>query len=297
MVLGEQGSVLRPQTSAGPGGAAGSPRHRAGVLGSPIAHSLSPVLHRAAYRALGLTDWTYERVRVQQDELAEHLRGLDASWRGLSLTMPLKEAAVQVAHTVSDLVRAVGAANTLVRDGPGWAAHNTDVYGVAQALREAGASAVRHVALLGSGATARSVLAAVASLGAARVTFLVRGEVRPATLAYARVLGLAVEVGPLGRWPSADVVVGTVPPEAYAVPSIHAPRRDRPVVALDCVYGSAPSPLLTAARQAGYAAVPGTEMLLHQAGAQVRLMTGRPAPVEAMRAALTTHLASGGGSG
>lgn len=297
MVLGEQGSVLRAKTSAGPGWGAGPPRHRAGVLGSPIAHSLSPVLHRAAYRALGLTDWTYVRVRVEAGELAEHLRGLDASWRGLSLTMPLKEAAVQVAHTVSDLVRAVGAANTLVRDELGWAAHNTDVYGVAQALREAGAAPVRHVALLGSGATARSVLAAVASLGAARVTFLVRDEVRPATLAYARVLGLAVEAGPLGRWPSADVVVGTVPPEAYVLPSTRVPRLDHPVVALDCVYGSVPSPLLAAARQAGYATVPGTEMLLHQAGEQVRLMTGQPAPVAAMRAALTTHLASGGRSG
>ncbi|HEY5249275.1 MAG TPA: shikimate dehydrogenase, partial [Dermatophilaceae bacterium] len=123
---------------------------RAAVLGSPISHSLSPVLHVAAYRALGLSHWSYEAHEVKAPALRRFVRGLGPQWAGLSLTMPLKEVAFEVADEVSDLAREVGAINTLVRraDG-GWSGHNTDVYGVSQALREAGCAQVTSAVVLG----------------------------------------------------------------------------------------------------------------------------------------------------
>ena len=113
------------------------------MLGSPISHSLSPALHGAAYRALGLTDWLYGAHEIQESTLPGFVAGLGPEWVGLSLTMPLKEAAFEVAHEVSDLARDVGAINTLVRHPDGhWSGDNTDVYGVSQALREAGVGPV-----------------------------------------------------------------------------------------------------------------------------------------------------------
>ncbi|HOA67352.1 MAG TPA: shikimate dehydrogenase [Phycicoccus elongatus] len=262
-------------------------RNRCGVRGSPIEHSLSPVLHRAAYRALGLTDWSYDRVRVEADELSAHVRGLDESWRGLSLTMPLKEAAFDVVHTASELAVQVGAINTLVRDGAGWTGHNTDVYGIVEALREAGVGRARSAVLVGAGATARSALAALADLGAARVSFMVRDTVRPGTLALARELELDAVTVPMGHWPfGADVIVSTIPATAYAGLLGALPEAHPGSVVLDCVYGDGPSPLLGVAEEIGYAVVGGTDMLLHQAREQVRLITGLAAPTEAMRAAL-----------
>jgi len=269
----------------------GPVRWRAGVRGSPVEHSLSPVLHRAAYRALGLADWSYDRVRVEADELAAHVGALDPSWRGLSLTMPLKEVAFELAHTVSPLARRVGAINTLVRDEAGWSGHNTDVYGIVEALREAGVAGVRTAVLVGAGATARSALAALADLGARRVSFMVRDGARPQTLAFAESLGLAADTTAMGDWPQApDVLVSTVPAPAYAGRLGALPPPGPGGAVLDCVYGEGPSPLLAAAVGLGYAAVDGTDMLLHQAREQVRLMTGHEAPTAAMREALTAAL-------
>ena len=271
---------------------------RAAVCGSPIRHSLSPVLHRAAYRALGLTDWTYDRVELSADALAPWVSGLDETWRGLSLTMPLKEAAFAVAGEVSDLARTVGSINTLVRASHGWDADNTDVVGIARALAEAGVSLPRHALVVGAGATARSALAALAGLGVTGVTVMVRTEIRSETADVAARLGLALTPTAVGAWPEVvDVVIGTVPPEGYAgalagLPDAAAPAAGSAAI-LDCVYGDGPSPLLAAAVERGYAAVPGTEMLLHQAAEQVHLMTGHVAPVRAMRAALRDALSGG----
>jgi len=264
---------------------------RAGVRGSPIEHSLSPVLHRAAYRALGLVDWHYDRVRVEADELADHVRGLDDSWRGLSLTMPLKEAAFDIVHSASPLATRVGAINTIVRDERGWHGDNTDVYGIVEALREAGVGRVSTAALVGAGATARSALAALVELGAQAVSFMVRGSARPETLAFARELGLEADAVPMGQWPrGTDVVVSTVPAPAYAGLLGALPPAHPGSAVLDCVYGDGPSPLLATAVGVGYAAVDGLDMLLHQAREQIRLMTGHEAPTAAMREALTAAL-------
>lgn len=268
-------------------------RHRCAVWGSPIEHSLSPVLHRAAYAALGLTDWSYERREVDEAGFPAAFAALGPEWRGLSLTMPLKEIAATVAHAVSDTARETGAVNTLVRDRHGWAAHNTDVHGVTAALAEAGCSRPETALVIGSGATARSALHALAGLGVRRVSLMVRSEPRPATLAQAARAGLAVDVVPMGGWPAADVVVSTVPPTALDVDRLPHASSPRSAV-LDVVYGQGRTPLQRLAERRGWAVAEGTAMLLHQAARQVELMTGRPAPVGAMRAALTAAVGGPG---
>jgi shikimate dehydrogenase len=288
MVQKEPGQVLTP------------PTRQAAVLGSPISHSLSPSLHLAAYRALGLSNWSYGAHELAAAELAGFVAGLGPQWAGLSLTMPLKEAAFEVADQVSDLAREVGAINTLIRrpDG-GWTGENTDVYGVSQALLEAGCTDVANAVVLGSGATARSVVAALASLGCKKVTFAVRCEARPETLEQAGRAGLRVDVVPLPQ--VADllgetrVVVSTLPRNALpgntlpenALTGRVFPTGPRPVghLLLDVVYTGWPTPLARTFHEAGASVVSGLEMLVHQAAQQVALMTGLCPPVEAMRAA------------
>jgi shikimate dehydrogenase len=258
------------------------------VLGSPVGHSLSPPLHLAAYAALGLDGWSYERIECREDALAALLDGLGPEWVGLSLTMPLKRVALDLAAEVSPLAAAVGAANTLLLDGGARRAENTDVAGITAALREAGVAAVESAVVLGAGGTAQAALAALRELGATAPTVLVRDPGRTGELQdAAERLGVrpVVSAGLFdGSLPAADVVVSTLPAGA-ADPLAVRPWRSRPVV-LDAVYAGWPTPLAASAAATGCAVVSGLELLLHQAAEQVRLMTGRPAPVAAMRAAL-----------
>ena len=247
------------------------------------------MLHRAAYAFLGLHDWTYERREVDERGFEAALDGLDKAWRGLSLTMPLKEVGLQRAVAASETARATGGANTLVRHDDGWHAHNTDVYGIRAALAEVlpvGAELTTAL-IVGSGATARSAVAALAGAGVREVTFMVRGAVRPETAAQAEHTGLTVAVVPWGTWPRCDVVVSTVPPAAVAgLDAFPFPPRAGSSAVLDVVYGSGETALERAAVDRGWCRARGVDMLLHQATEQVRLMTGRSAPVEAMREAL-----------
>lgn len=267
---------------------------RAAVLGSPIGHSLSPALHRAAYRAMALDHWSYGAYEVHASDLRGFVTALGPEWAGLSLTMPLKEVAFQVAGEVSDLAREVGAINTLVRGPDGdWSGHNTDVYGVSQALREAGVDDVESSLVLGSGATARSVVAALATLGCRRVTFAVRSVGRPETLDQARRAGLEVEVVRLGQFAGrvcdTSLVISTLPANSLSDIELEdlmpAGLRLPDHLLLDVVYSGWPSPLARAFMDAEARVRSGFEMLLHQAAEQVHLMTGVPAPVEEMRAA------------
>jgi len=273
----------------------GVARHCA-VWGSPIGHSLSPVLHRAAYAALALHDSSYERREVDEAGFADAFAGLDETWVGLSLTMPLKEVALRAATTVTPVAAATGAANTLVRDADdtsGWTAHNTDVHGLTTALRLAGCTDPTSLLIVGSGATARSAIATLALGG--RVVLMVRDRVRPETLAQAEAAGLTVETVGLGEWAAGaevDAVVSTVPPAS--VPDLDGfpvatHRYHRPVV-LDVVYGSGETRLQRTARERGWSVAEGTDMLLHQATEQVRLMTGHDAPLGAMSDALRVAL-------
>src|SRR4051794_32875701 len=149
-----------------------------GVLGDPVEHSLSPALHRAAYAALGL-DWTYDAVRVAAGDLATHVGGLGAEWRGLSLTMPLKREVVPMLTSRDVWTEMSGAANTLLLDEEG-GRHglNTDVPGAEAALAQATSAHLRTAVVLGGGATATSVLLALAERGLERATVVVREPAR-----------------------------------------------------------------------------------------------------------------------
>lgn len=277
---------------------------RAAVLGHPIAHSLSPVLHRAAYAALGLDGWEYDALDVTEEQLADVVGSLDGTWAGLSLTMPLKTAVIPMLDHVEPLAEVVGAVNTLLveRGGtrPVLAGANTDVHGVVAALREGlpEGAVVRHAVVLGAGATAASTLAALAQLGCTAPEVFVRSMARAgATMRAASRMGVEPRFRPIGDGEAmleaaarADVVVSTLPPRA-ADPWAErlAPRVAG--VLLDCAYDPRPTALGAAWERAGGVVVGGERMLLHQATEQVRLMTGRPAPLEAMDAALRSALA------
>ncbi|XVX21799.1 shikimate dehydrogenase [Actinomycetota bacterium] len=264
--------------------------HRAAVLGSPIAHSLSPVLHRAAYAALGLTDWEYAAHEVREDELAGFVAGLDDTWRGLSLTMPLKEVAATLATDVSATARHTGSVNTLVRrDDAGWDAHNTDVRGIVEALAPHVSGSPAAI-LLGGGATARSALMALGELGVGSVVVALRDVAKGERLVSLAPEGVTVTLAHLADWPGlpGEIVVSTLAPAGGLTAAEALVERDvrRPGVLLDCVYAGWPTALAQACAATGLTPVSGVEMLLHQAVEQVRLMTGQTPPVEAMRAAL-----------
>ena len=280
---------------------------RAAVLGHPVAHSASPALHRAAYAALGLAGWRYDVVDVTSDRLAGFVAGLDATWAGLSLTMPLKQAVLPLLDHIEPLAAAVGAVNTvLVQAGgkrPVLVGANTDVYGIVTALAErlpaadrapGSAPMRRTAAVLGGGATAASALAALAQLGCSTPVVYVRSLARIGALhravhrmgvepRYALLSAAPAEI------PSADLVVSTLPAGAAdtVAAALGAPARG---VLLDVVYVPRPTALSRAWEGAGGVVVGGERMLLHQAAEQVRLMTGLVAPLAAMERALAEHL-------
>jgi shikimate dehydrogenase len=260
---------------------------RCAVLGDPIAHSLSPALHRAGYEALGLP-WEYDAHRVPAGKLAEFVAGLDENWRGLSLTMPLKREALGVADSLSERARLAGAANTLVLSPDGIAGDNTDIPGAAAALRERYDGPVAAVTILGGGATATSTALALCDLGARSVRLLVRSPERAAETVTA-VAGHPgrpdVAVGSLADDLAAgDVLVSTIPAEAQ-VDDLLARCAGVPVV-FEVLYHPWPTPLAAAAIESGRTLVSGLDLLVHQAALQFSLFTGLEAPVDAMRAAV-----------
>ncbi|MFF3063751.1 shikimate dehydrogenase [Oerskovia sp. NPDC057915] len=280
---------------------------RAAVLGHPVAHSLSPVLHSAAYRALGLDGWEYASVDVTEEELASFVAGLDESWAGLSLTMPLKQVVLPLLDHVEPLAGVVGAVNTVLFQPTGsgrtLVGANTDVHGLVAALREGlGDRPVGSAVVLGAGATAASTLAALAELGCTTPTVLVRSLGRTGGLQRAaHRMGVAPRFAVLDPASplvaQADVVVSTLPsgaadPVADALAAQTAAGSPGPRgVLLDVVYDPRPTALSRAWAQAGATVVGGERMLLHQAAEQVRLMTGQVAPLAAMAEALETALA------
>ncbi|MCT1765371.1 shikimate dehydrogenase [Brevibacterium casei] len=272
-----------------------SPVVRAAVLGRPIAHSLSPVLHRAAFAALGLEDSEYGRAEVGDEDLAAFLDAHPAE-TGFSLTMPLKERLVALARErgwdLDETAEATGVANTLVRFPNATTVANTDVDGIVGAIRLRPGSGTR-ATILGAGATARSALLALVRLGITEVDLLVRSASRAVAAAELGTrLGLAVEIGGLETIRSSAVVVSTLPAEA--APTLTWEPGSG--VALDVAY-AAESAVLTGASAHGYTAVPGTAMLVEQAVAQaVLFLTAAagtppsPAQVEAIAASMHAAL-------
>lgn len=247
---------------------------RLAVLGSPISHSRSPALHTAAYRALG-RDWSYERRELEVGALAPFLSGLGPSWRGVSLTMPLKQEAARLADILDAPARLTHAANTLLlpaADGHQLRGFNTDVGGIVRAIHSAGVAP--GVALvLGSGATAASAVLACVELGAERVVVAARNRARAEALnplaASAGVRSEAVAPEEGVRVP-ADLVISTIPGEAAA--ALPWPdERDSSALLLDVPYDPWPSPLGAAWLASGARLLSGLEMLVQQALLQVRV--------------------------
>lgn len=271
---------------------------QAAVLGRPIGHSLSPVLHRAAYAALGL-DWTYSAIDCGVDDLPRVLaeaRAARPPFAGLSVTMPLKEALGPLLDAVTSDAAALEAVNTVVYDDDGRSTgHNTDVTGVLRALDEAGVTgAVRRPVVLGAGGTARAVVAAFAARGCTAVDVVLRDPARGVAAARAgERLGVAVTLVPWAdvrpAVAAADVVVNTTP--AGAADGLAAEGWPPGVPLVDVLYHPWPTRLGEAASDAGAAVVGGLTVLVGQAAAQVALMTGRPAPYDDMRRAGEAALA------
>ena len=254
-----------------------------------MAHSRSPQLHLAAYRALGLDDWTYERIECTAEQLPALVGSLGLEWIGLSVTMPGKFAALRVADERTPRSELVGSANTLVRTGSGWRADNTDIDGVAGAL--AHLRDPRRAIVLGSGGTAPAAVVGLADLGASEITVVARNadkaarllDLRPAL--HAAVTFCDLHDPALGALAAtADVLVSTIPADAAAA---HADALAAVPVLLDALYDPWPTPLARAVGAAGGEVISGLQMLLHQAFSQVEQFTGRPAPRQAMAAALT----------
>ncbi|MCX4385401.1 shikimate dehydrogenase [Micromonospora peucetia] len=269
---------------------------RAGVLGKPIAHSLSPVIHNAGYVAAGLTGWSYTRIECAAAELPDVVAGLGPEWAGLSVTMPGKEAALAVAAEVSPVAAAVGAANTLVRRPDGsWYADNTDVVGMVEVLTDAGVRPGATVTVLGAGGTARAAVVAAARLDAREVTVVAR---RLAAAEEMRPVARAVDV-PMraAAWDDAaahldaDVVISTVPKGGADPLAVTAAWRPGSVV-FDALYDPWPTPLAASAEAAGCRIVSGLDLLLAQAVGQFEHFTGVAAPRAAMAAALAAARAT-----
>ncbi|MBI2698104.1 shikimate dehydrogenase [Mycobacterium gordonae] len=259
---------------------------KAGVLGSPIAHSKSPQLHLAAYRALGLHDWTYDRIECTAEQLPGVVGGLGPEWVGVSVTMPGKFAALAFADERTARAEQVGSANTLVRTPGGWRADNTDIDGVAGALGEASGQAL----VAGSGGTAPAAVVGLATLGVSGITVVARNPDKAA-----RLVELGAQVGVATTFcgldddtltdavADAQVLVSTLPADVAAR---YADTFATIPVLLDAIYSPWPTPLAAAVQAVGGRVVSGLQMLLHQAFAQVEQFTGLPAPREAMTCAL-----------
>jgi shikimate dehydrogenase len=251
------------------------------VLGSPIAHSRSPQLHLAAYRALGLEGWTYDRIECTADELPSLVAGFGPEWVGVSVTMPGKFAALRFADERTPRAELVGSANTLVRTPDGWRADNTDIDGVIGALGHASGRA----AVVGSGGTAPAVVVGLAELGVQHISIVARNHDKAAPLlALGPKLGVDIRWVELGtRLVDIDVVVSTIPADVAAR---HADTVAATPLLLDAIYDPWPTPLAAAVEAAGGRVISGLQMLQNQAVRQVEQFTGLPAPTEAMRAAL-----------
>lgn len=264
---------------------------RAAVLGDPIEHSLSPVLHSAGYAAAGLENWEYTRIRCAAEDLPSIVGGADETFAGFSVTMPGKFAALEFADEATQRAQAIGSANTLTRIDGGWRADNTDCEGIAGALGElVGTKPIERAVVVGAGGTARPALWALAQAGAGHVTVVNRSDRSAEVAPLLEGTGTDFDFVPLDRdltelAMAADLIVSTVPSaglEGKVKQLGHAP-------VLDVIYDPWPTPLATRAASNGHLTVGGLVMLAHQSYSQFEQFTGVEAPRSAMRAALFQH--------
>lgn len=267
-----------------------------GVMGWPVAHSLSPAMHNAAFAALGL-NWRYVPLPVHPDRVGEAVRGLHAlGFAGCNVTVPHKQAVIPYMSSLSEEAEALGAANTLVRDGDGWRGENTDVRGFLDDLAAHGVEVAGRLCLvLGAGGSARAVVWGLLKAGA-RVALFNRSRERAAALVgdfrarlsggdlsahpldelgrfagSCREVGLIVNATSVGMWPHPDASPW---PEGAPIPPGAA--------VYDLVYRPARTRLLEQAEQAGARAIGGVGMLVRQGAASLALWTGHAPPVDVM---------------
>ncbi len=270
----------------------------AAVIGTPVAHSLSPILHRAAWDSLGLpSEWRYERIETDLDTLKGRLSRLDEDCLGLSVTMPCKRAILNYCDAVDPVGAAVGAVNTVIPSAGIFTGFNTDVHGIVEALKEAmdtTRSAPRRALVLGSGATAASALAALGSLGVRNFSVAARRFGGPTSiLSAAYRLGVGIDQVQWGdeeavrrAIAAADIVVSTLPAGVADHLAHTLTFSGQRQVFLDVVYSPRRTPLLESFERGGAAIAHGLDMLVHQAALQVRLMTGSDPDLKRMKAAL-----------
>lgn len=269
---------------------------RCAVLGSPIEHSLSPVLHRAAYAELGL-NWEYSAAEVEEPQLAAFIAGLGQDWRGLSLTMPLKRTVIELLDQRDELVAATGVANTVVfRDGRS-EGFNTDIPGAANAIRERTAARFETGVILGGGATAASLGWALADLGCRNLRLFARNPAHAAeTVDVIQRHAAAPTVTVQGIEESdsivADIVTSTIPVVAQSDALMANLERAGVPAVFDVIYDPWPTPLAKWAEATGRTLVSGLDLLVHQAALQVELMSGERPSVSAMREAGQAALAA-----
>lgn len=284
----------------------------AAVIGSPIEHSLSPVIHRAAWAQIGVDGWEYRRLEQDADSLPRFIGGLGGDCAGLSVTMPCKQAVMPLLDVIDPLASAVGAVNTVVPSSGILAGFNTDVTGIASAIRRACSQADRvlptSAVVLGARATASSALAALGELGIVTSTVAARRFGGPGSVVAASSrLGVSIDQvlwsdrdAVLRAVSGADLVISTLPAGVADPLAEHMTVREGQIL-LDVVYSPRETALRSAFERNGGIVAEGTDMLIFQAAAQVQLMTGRAPKTDVMRGALEAELArrarvSGGGA-
>lgn len=274
---------------------------RCAVIGSPIEHSLSPLLHRTAYHELGLaSEFSYDAIEVTPATLSQFVAGLGPEWVGLSVTAPIKQALLSLGEADA-IATALQAGNTLIlghHNSPN-RIYNTDVTGMLAALARSGVTKATTAVLLGNGATARSALWALGSLGVQTVIAVARDATRALGSLYpvAELAGIELAVQPFGHalelpeaWGGqADLLISTVPVELPAQLASALASQARCV--FEVVYNHYPSALSQAAERAGVLNLDGLDLLVGQAIDQIRLMTGREADPGPLLAACRAELA------
>lgn len=289
------------------------PEKQAGVVGYPVSHSLSPVIHNAGYQTLGLSNWHYTYYEIPEDSFLEFITALPEQVYGLSVTMPHKINAFTLADRHSEWAKLSRVANTLIREGDGWFADNTDIYGITEALtkpikdsfgfsEELSKSMTTGLngAVIGSGATAKSAVLAFRELGIRQIQIYARNYETARNLAgFGQDLDLDIFVKPLAEWDlgNAEIHVVTLPPGHGVIPKDKKLREllttatvtsKKPRILLDIVYKNWPTEVAKIAKESGVLVVNGLEMLIYQAAKQFELMTDKPAPVAEMFKAVVT---------
>ena len=244
---------------------------KAAVLGSPISHSLSPLLHSTAYAQMGLKA-SYEAIEVKADTLAQFMGERDETWTGFSLTMPLKEEAIAYADHVEDLAKRINSANTLYRKAGQWNATSTDVIGFTNALKMHNIDVKGHVVILGAGATARAAAAACDNSGT-QITVINRSLARVQAMSDAVIESELsfLNWDDLSVLADADLVISTAP--AGVTDSIDLPAKTSAPY-FEALYKPWPTPASSWWASRGGSVIDGLDLLIHQALAQISIFSG-----------------------